>query len=251
MDMLESVPDLPETDLVLGFVLTEARGIFQHLDKLELRQKVHALNELRRMLHEKSPFKDEPVDFVQWVASSEVVANDYNPNSVAPPEMELLKLSIQADGYTQPIVTWPHDAKIEVIDGFHRHRVGKESPEIQSRIHGYLPTVAIKDDRTGKADRMASTIRHNRARGKHGVNSMSDIVIELKKRNWTDAKISKELGMDADEVLRLCQISGLSEVFADEGFSEAWEAEIFADDVPDAEIALDILGKGESDEEAE
>lgn len=255
MDLFESVPEAPQVvepvkpmpkqeiggKLVREYVLREAAAIFGHLETLGLSDKVALLNDLRSMLHELSPFKHEPVDFVRWVASGEVVANDYNPNSVAPPEMELLKLSIMADGYTQPIVTWPHDSKIEVIDGFHRHRVGKECKEVQERIQGYLPTVVIKDDRTGKADRMASTIRHNRARGKHGVSSMSEIVIELKKRNWTDAKISKELGMDADEVLRLCQISGLSEVFADEGFSEAWEAEIFADDVPDSEIRLDIL----------
>jgi DNA-directed RNA polymerase specialized sigma subunit len=86
---------------------------------------------------------------------------------------------------------------------------------------------------------MASTIRHNRARGKHAVSSMSDIVIELKKRNWSDARISKELGMDEDEILRLCQISGLTEVFSNEEFSEAWEAEIFADDTPDSEIELE------------
>lgn len=236
-----------------AYIVSECSGVFRHLEALPLAAKVETLNRLRRMLHEISPFREEPVDLVIWTPVSEVQANDYNPNSVAPPEMELLKLSVLADGYTQPIVTWPHDGRVEVIDGFHRHRVGKECPEVQARIQGYLPTVVIKDDRTGKADRMASTIRHNRARGKHGVSSMSEIVIELKKRNWTDAKISKELGMDADEVLRLCQISGLSEVFADEGFSEAWEAEIFADDVPDSEIRLDILAPAEeeADEQAD
>lgn len=202
---------------------------------------VEIINSFREVIHNFSPFKLEPVDFVKWVKSSNVVANEYNPNSVAPPEMELLKLSIMADGYTQPIVSWPHDGVIEVIDGFHRHRVGKECDEVKKRIQGYLPTVAIKNDRDDKNDRMASTIRHNRARGKHAVSAMSDIVIELKKRNWSDSRISKELGMDEDEVLRLCQISGLSEVFSNEEFSEAWEAEIFADDVPDSEIDLEDL----------
>ena len=225
-------------DIASGFVF-QVYPIFKDLDALPLDQKVEALNAIRMELSKHSPFASEPVDCVLWESAAKVHANDYNPNSVAPPEMELLKLSILADGYTQPIVTWPHDGLVEVIDGFHRHRVGKECQEVQARIQGYLPTVAIKQDRIGKSDRMASTIRHNRARGKHSVNSMSEIVIELKKRNWTDAKISKELGMDADEVLRLCQISGLSEVFADEGFSEAWEVEIFADDVPDSEILLE------------
>ena len=124
--------------------------------------------------------------------------------------MELLRLSIDADGYTQPIVTMEHDGQREVIDGFHRHRVGKECKDIQSRVHGYLPVVQIRASQTDKASRMASTVRHNRARGKHKVEAMSDMVIELKRRNWSDDRICKELGMDKDEVLRLCQISGLS-----------------------------------------
>lgn len=113
----------------------------------------------------------------------------------------------------------------EVIDGFHRHRVGKEYEPIQKRVHGYLPVVTINSDREDKGDRMAATVRHNRARGKHKVESMSDIVMELKKRNWNDAKIAKHLGMDPDEVLRLRQITGLADIFKDREFSEAWEIE--------------------------
>ena len=113
----------------------------------------------------------------------------------------------------------------EVIDGFHRHRVGKECPDIQSRIHGYLPLVQIRDSQHDKNDRMASTIRHNRARGEHRVDSMAEIVIELKRRFWDDKKIAKELGMEPDEVLRLTQVTGLAGLFADREFSEAWEAE--------------------------
>ena len=143
--------------------------------------------------------------------------------------MELLRLSISADGYTQPIVSMLNEdlESREVIDGFHRNRVGKECEEIQKRVHGYLPVVTINEDRTQINDRVASTIRHNRARGKHKIDAMSDIVIDLKKRNWSDEKIAKNLGMDADEVLRLCQIGGLSELFADKEFSEAWEAEMY------------------------
>ena len=192
-------------------------------------QKIDQLNSIRKSLHNISPFKNEPVDFVEWIKNDGVKANDYNPNSVAPPEMELLERSIDADGYTQPIVTWPSDDGIEVIDGFHRHRVGKESKVINKRVLGYLPIVAIRPEQNGKSDRIASTIRHNRARGKHKVEAMSDIVVELKKRNWSDNKIAKELGMDADEVLRLCQITGLSDVFADEQFSQSWEATIMND----------------------
>jgi ParB-like chromosome segregation protein Spo0J len=162
-----------------------------------------------------------PVSNVRWVDSHLVVANDYNPNSVAPPEMRLLKLSIEQDGFTQPIVTWYDDDQqcYEVVDGFHRHLVGKELGMSQ------LPVVVVNDSRTNRSDRIASTIRHNRARGKHAVTAMSDIVQELARRNWSDNKIAKDLGMDADEVLRLKQISGLAEMFGDQEFSEAWEVE--------------------------
>lgn len=191
-----------------------------------LEEYVEAINELRKTIHAYSPFKNEPVDCVQWIESEEVRANDYNPNSVAPPEMELLKLSIDSDGYTQPIVSMKTERDYEVIDGFHRNRVGKECESVKERIKGYLPLVVIKDEREGKADRMAATIRHNRARGKHKVDAMSEIVLELKRRNWSDKKIGKQLGMDQDEVLRLAQITGLAEMFKDQEFSEAWEAEI-------------------------
>lgn len=191
---------------------------------------VDAINALRERIHSHSPFASEPVDFVRWVPNTAVYANDYNPNSVAPPEMELLRLSIDADGYTQPIVSMPDaDGNFEVVDGFHRHRVGKEMPSIQARVKGYLPLVCIRHEQADKSDRMASTIRHNRARGKHRVEAMSDIVIELKKRNWSDEKIAKNLGMEPDEVLRLCQISGLAELFADEEFSASWDIEDFDD----------------------
>ncbi len=193
---------------------------------MPLEQKVNAINNLREAIHEISPFKTEPVDYVKWVKSPLVHANDYNPNSVAPPEMELLHRSIQADGYTQPIVSMPDpDGRYEVIDGFHRHRVGKECEDIQSRVHGYLPLVQIRESQTDRNDRMAATIRHNRARGEHRVESMADIVVELKRRFWSDEKIAKELGMEPDEVLRLTQVTGLAGLFADREFSEAWEAD--------------------------
>lgn len=208
-------------------------GIIPGLDALvafvsalpDVKSKVNALNQIRRELHEVSPLKSEPVDCVQWVIGERVYANDYNPNSVAPPEMKLLELSILEDGYTQPIVAYDEGDRLEVVDGFHRNRVGKESKDVAARIHGYLPVVAINEKRQDKADRMASTIRHNRARGKHRVQSMSEIVFDLKKRNWSDDKIAKELGMDADEVLRLAQITGIAEMFADKNFSMAWETD--------------------------
>lgn len=211
-----------------GDVVVEAMAVFEKLEQLGLDAKVDAINAIREALHKHSPFASEPVDFVRWVKNDLVHANDYNPNSVAPPEMRLLEHSILKDGYTQPIVTWPNNG-IEVVDGFHRHRVGKESESVSARIHGYLPVVQIRPSQEDKNDRMAATIRHNRARGAHKVESMSDIVVELKRRFWSDDRIATELGMDADEVLRLQQITGLAAVFAHEDFSEAWEAESFAE----------------------
>lgn len=202
----------------------------QALESLPFEEKVLAINEIKQFLKQISPFSGNPVECVQWVKAEEVIANDYNPNAVAPPEMELLHTSIQEDGYTQPIVVWYHDGIYEVVDGFHRNRVGKEYPDIRERIFGYLPVVVINNDREDKGDRIASTIRHNRARGKHKVEAMSDIVVELKRRNWSDKKIAKELGMDADEVLRLSQITGLAEMFADKDFSQAWEVDM-ADEI--------------------
>lgn len=211
-----------------NLILEQFDLILESIKNLDLDVKVKVMNAIKVKMHEVSPFKSEPVDCVLWVKNETVKANDYNPNSVAPPEMELLRLSISSDGYTQPIVSMLEDnlETREVIDGFHRNRVGKECQEIQSRVHGYLPVVTINEDRTKINDRVASTIRHNRARGKHKIDAMSDIVMDLKKRNWSDAKISKNLGMDQDEVLRLCQIGGLAELFSDKEFSKSWEAEI-------------------------
>lgn len=204
-----------------------AKAALAFLAELPLAMRVSAINAIRSEIHKHSPFATEPVDCVQWVQGDAVHANDYNPNSVAPPEMELLRVSIMADGYTQPIVANHDGSKFVVVDGFHRNRVGKECKDVAARVHGYLPVVQIRETQGDTPERMASTIRHNRARGKHRVDAMSDIVLELKRRNWSDEKIGKELGMDADEVLRLTQISGLAEMFADKEFSEAWEAGTF------------------------
>lgn len=208
-------------------IIEMANQIASEISGMDIDSKVDAINNVRKILHDVSPFKNEPVDFVKWVRNTNVTHNDYNPNKVAPPEMRLLELSIVNDGYTQPIVSWsnPDKDKIEVIDGFHRHRVGKESKVVSQRVCGYLPIVDIRTEQSSKNDRMASTIRHNRARGKHQVDAMSEIVIELKNRNWRNARIAKELGMDEEEVLRLCQISGMEDLFSDKDFSRAWESD--------------------------
>jgi ParB-like chromosome segregation protein Spo0J len=205
--------------------LNKVRGVLAELlTDGTIEHRVNMLNAVREIIAEFSLFSSEPVDFVRWVPADQVQANDYNPNSVAPPEMELLRLSIMSDGYTQPIVTNFEDETNIVVDGFHRNRVGKECADVRDKLHGYLPVVQIRGSQTERPDRIASTIRHNRARGKHKVHAMSDIVLELKRRNWSDKKIAKELGMDADEVLRLAQISGLAEAFKNHEFSSAWIA---------------------------
>ncbi len=204
-------------------ILTQVGEALKQLALLGEPEKIEVINEIKKALHQLSPFRSEPVDCVLWVKAERVEANDYNPNTVAPPEMRLLHTSIQEDGYTQPIVgCWEGD-HYEVVDGFHRNRVGKEYEDIKKRIKGYLPLTIINADRQDRPDRIASTIRHNRARGKHTVDGMSQIVVELSRRNWSDEKIARELGMDADEVLRLKQITGLAELFADKEFSMAWE----------------------------
>ena len=207
-------------------IIEQAKELCEQIAALPEDEQVAVLNEVRWLLHGVSPFKDEPVDCVLWVQGDTVDPNDYNPNVVAPPEMKLLKRSILEDGYTQPVVTWVENGQREVVDGFHRKRVGKEDKAVKKRLRGYLPVTTVNEWRTDRGDRMAATIRHNRARGKHVVEGMTEIVIELSRRNWSDKRIARELGMDPDEVLRLKQISGLAEMFADAEFSEAWEVDL-------------------------
>jgi len=226
----------PDTEPNWEFV-NHLKPIVALVGSLPEAERVATLNEIRRLFHEVSPFASEPVDCVRWVQAERVVANDYNPNTVAPPEMVLLELSVAADGFTQPIVGWQlDDDLLEVVDGYHRTRVGKESQEVRERLHGYLPLAIINSERTDRSDRIAATIRHNRARGKHRIQGMADIVLELKRRNWSDEKIGRELGMEPDEVLRLAQITGLAEMFSDRDFSQAWEAEVIREDQDSLEV---------------
>lgn len=207
----------------IDMLVTEAKLLAAQIERLPLPEQIEALNRVRMVLHEVSPFGSQPVDCVLWVNADSVSGNDYNPNAVPPPEMRLLSHSIKADGYTQPIVGWGKDGQTEVVDGYHRTRVGKENTAVRRQVHGHLPVAYIKPEREGKNDRMASTIRHNRARGVHAVMPMVDIVVALRQLGWDDARVAKELGMDADEVLRFKQTSGLAELFLDQPYSKAWE----------------------------
>lgn len=205
-------------------ILGQVDSIIGMLETMPLDDQVRMLNTIRRRLHEAGPFADEPVDLVEWLPNEQVRGNDYNPNKVPPPEMKLLRHSITEDGYTQPIVSYPkQEDEFEVVDGFHRCRIGKESKAVRTRVHGYLPLTQIRCDRSDIKQRMAATIRHNRARGVHGVIPMADMVATLIKEGWTDTDIAKELGMDADEVLRFKQHLGLPDLFKDHDYSPSWE----------------------------
>jgi ParB-like chromosome segregation protein Spo0J len=181
----------------------------------------HGFEAVRAALAELSPLKDQPVDNVRWVPIEQVSPNDYNPNSVAVQEMKLLYHSIKHDGYTQPIVTVhdPATDKYVIVDGFHRYFVAKTNPEILARNGGKVPVVVIDK---GLNDRMASTIRHNRARGKHSMTGMSSMVFEMLNNGWADEAICNELGMEAEELLRLKHITGFSKLFADVEYKRSW-----------------------------
>ena len=194
-----------------------------YLQSLPEDKRIEAINAFRQAIHENSPFREQPVDCVLWIKQDEITANDYNPNNVAPPEKRLLCKSLEMDGFTQPIVVTESEARhYEIVDGFHRHEIGSNRAVLKRQLKGFLPVTCLRKERQKKFDRIAATIRHNRARGRHQINAMSDIVRELVQLGWDDERISQELGMDSDEVLRLKQINGLLELFADRRYSEAW-----------------------------
>lgn len=194
--------------------------IKQELDKRE--DKVEFIEDLKAVLNDLSPLKDQPINLVRWVDINKVQANDYNPNSVAKSEMKLLYTSISHDGYTQPVVTIYDEKKDKyiIVDGFHRYFTCKSYRDILDKNKGKLPIVVIKKDIN---DRMASTIRHNRARGKHSIDGMSNIVFEMLDNGWDDTQVLEELGMEAEELIRLKHITGFSKLFEDTEYKKSWE----------------------------
>ena len=164
---------------------------------------------------------NHPINDVRWVDVSLVEPNDYKPNSVAGSEMKLLYTSIKHDGYTQPIVTIYDEErkKYVIVDGFHRYFICKNNPDINESTGGKVPIVVIKKDIN---ERMASTVRHNRARGAHSVSGMSNMVFSMLDNGWGDAEVCNHLGMEADELLRLKHITGFSRLFADTEYNKAW-----------------------------
>lgn len=185
--------------------------------------KIETLCEIRKFLFANSPLSTQPVDLIRWVDINLVEPNDYNPNSVAKVEMKLLYTSILHDGYTRPVVTIFDKArgKYVIVDGFHRYFTCKNNPDILERNHGRLPIVVIEKPIN---DRMASTVRHNRARGKHSVNGMSSMVFQMLDNGWGEAEICAELGMEPEEILRLKHITGFSKLFEDAEYKAAWVA---------------------------
>lgn len=205
-------------------IIALARELAAAIASMDESERMDGLNSAREILHSVSPMRHHPVDFVRWVRAEEVLPCDYgNPNFVAPPEMRLLEHSITANGYTMPVVTHECEAGVVTVDGHHRRRVCLDSPSVNTSTKGYLPITQIRAERTDEPARIAATIEHNRARGEHRVDQMSELVRMLYQAGWRDNKIQEELGMTADEVLRMKQITGLAEMFASRQYSEAWE----------------------------
>lgn len=196
---------------------TEICGLIGTIANTE--DKIDTLNYVRMMLHEVSPLSHQPVDFVAWEKTENIEVNDYNPNRVAPPEMKLLVTSIEEDGYTMPIVTSPEENVLRIVDGFHRRQAEKCSAKISQDTYGRLPVTFIRESQRNMDNRMASTVRHNRARGSHDIDLMAGIVKELISMGRSSVWISKHVGMDMDEVLRLKQLTGIAALFAGKDFS--------------------------------
>jgi ParB-like chromosome segregation protein Spo0J len=183
-----------------------------------------ATEDIRDLLFNISDMNSQPIDRVRWVSIDLIESNDYNPNSVAKTEMKLLYVSILHDGYTQPIVTIYDEEKNKhvIVDGFHRYYICKTYKDIFERNKGMLPIVVIKKDIN---DRMASTVRHNRARGKHSIDGMSSMVFNMLENGWKDSRICNELGLEAEELLKLKHITGFSKLFEDVEYRKAWETD--------------------------
>lgn len=182
------------------------------------------LNEVRGLLSSLSPWNTQPIDLVRWVPVEQVQANDYNPNSVARNEMRLLYVSISHDGYTQPVVTyWDEEIqKYVIVDGFHRYTIMRTNRDIYDANQGRLPIVVIDKDIN---DRMASTVRHNRARGKHSVAGMGQIVFNMLRNGATDEEICAEVGLEAEELARLKYVTGFAKLFEGTEYGQAWETD--------------------------
>lgn len=187
--------------------------------------RIDLVNEVRLSISEVSPLKDHPTDCTVWERSAGVEVQKLNPNSTAPPEMELLYESVKNDGFTMNVVSFKQpDGIFRIVDGFHRRLIERTHPDISASTFGRIPLSIIRKSQESESDRMASTIRHNRARGTHNIERMSVIVAELVEMGKGDRWIQKHIGMSADELLRMKQITGVAALFANRDFSDSWEA---------------------------
>jgi ParB-like chromosome segregation protein Spo0J len=208
------VTDSPRTDTLT----TTIRELLEGSDERE-----QLITSIRGVLHEFSAGHAHPVDLVIWVPLERVSPNDYNPNKVAAVEMGLLATSIRHDGYTQPVVVIEEDDRpgyYVIVDGFHRYWTMRASEDIRATTGGLLPIVVIDKS---LADRMASTVRHNRARGKHSVDGMASMVFKMLEEGMTDAEVCNELGMEPEELLRLKHITGFAKLYEDADYRNAWQ----------------------------
>lgn len=192
------------------------------IDYEKSNNKIKFLNDLKEFIHKELSIIKQPIDLVRWIPIDKIQPNDYNPNSVAKIEMGLLYKSIKHDGYTQPVVTI-YDSKIDkyiIVDGFHRYFTCKNNKDIYEKNHGHLPCVVIEKDIN---ERMAATVRHNRARGEHSISGMSNMVFEMLQNGWSDEDICNHLGMEPEEILKLKHITGFSKLFKDVEYKKSWE----------------------------
>jgi ParB-like chromosome segregation protein Spo0J len=189
---------------------------------LSIEDNIELIEEIKEVLHKNSVLKTQPINRIKWAKIEEVTPNDYNPNSVAKKEMGLLYTSIKQDGYTQPIVTIydPKEKMYVIVDGFHRYYTAKTNEDILERNKGRIPIVVIDKDIN---DRMASTVRHNRARGMHSVTGMSSMVFQMLENGWSDEDICNEVGLGIEELVKLKHITGFSKLFEDAEYNKAWE----------------------------
>lgn len=199
----------------------------QYLNELKLyfekaENKIDFINSLKEFIHKELLVINQPIDFVRWIPIEKVQPNDYNPNSVAKIEMGLLYKSIKHDGYTQPVVTIydPEIDKYIIVDGFHRYFTCKNNKDIYEKNKGHLPCVVIEKNIN---ERMAATVRHNRARGEHSVSGMSNMVFEMLQNGWSDEDICNHLGMEPEEILKLKHITGFSKLFKDVKYNQSWQ----------------------------
>lgn len=208
-----------------------AEALAKHIeDTFDVDEQIDLLNEVRAILHEVSPLKHHPADCTYWIRSAKVERNEYNPNHVDRQNMKALAQSIRASGYTMSIVGFVMDKTasikdwaIKIVDGFHRRKTEQLNADISKSTHHRVPVTIIRADQEDKNARIAATVLHNRARGAHGIEPMSSLVAEMVQNGASDAEISVKLGMEADEVLRLKQLTNMPELFKNMDYTPSWE----------------------------